>query len=230
MPVATPRVEVDVRELKNNLSRYPDRVSDGLEIVVTERGRPVARLLRVDETADRRPRLGRARAPAPDPGTPPAAADRRLGHGERPRHRPAPVTTYVDTSVLVKVLVDEPGTDRARRLRQVAEELASVTLVAVEARAALAAARRGKRLTPARHRRAVANLGVLLDQMGLVGVGDELIEQAGELAESASLRGHDAVHLAGVLMVEATVLASADKDLCGAAERLGLHIANPLAV
>jgi prevent-host-death family protein len=52
MPVATSRVEVGVRELKNNLSRYLDRVSGGLEVVVTERGRPVARLLRIDEPAD----------------------------------------------------------------------------------------------------------------------------------------------------------------------------------
>lgn len=137
--------------------------------------------------------------------------------------------TYVDTSVLVKVLIDEPGTDRARRLWQVAEELASVTLVAVEARAALAAARRGQRLTPAQHRRAVANLGELLDQMDLVGVGDEIVERACDLVESASLRGYDALHLAGALLVEATVMASADEDLCGAAEKLGLHIANPLA-
>jgi prevent-host-death family protein len=53
MSVDTSRVEVGVRELKNNLSRYLDRVSDGIEIVVTERGRPVARLLRIDEPADR---------------------------------------------------------------------------------------------------------------------------------------------------------------------------------
>lgn len=135
--------------------------------------------------------------------------------------------TYVDASVLIKILIDEPGTDQARRLWSVAEELASVTLVAVEARAALAAARRGRRLTPARYRRAVAYLGDLLDRLDLVGVGDELIEQAGDLAESAALRGYDAVHLAGALLVEASVMASADRDLCAAAERHGLHIADP---
>jgi prevent-host-death family protein len=53
MPVATTRYEVGVRELKNNLSRYVDRVSHGDEVVVTEHGRPVARLLRVDEPTDR---------------------------------------------------------------------------------------------------------------------------------------------------------------------------------
>jgi predicted nucleic acid-binding protein len=137
------------------------------------------------------------------------------------------VITYVDTSVLITVLVEEPGTDAARRLWSEADALASVTLVAVEARAALAAARRGRRLAPARYRRAVSNLGELLDQLDLIGVGDEIVELAGDLAESAPLRGDDAVHLAGALLVEASVMASADRALCSAAERLGLHIAHP---
>lgn len=35
---------VAVRELRQNLSRYLDRVKDGEELIVTERGREVARL------------------------------------------------------------------------------------------------------------------------------------------------------------------------------------------
>ena len=33
-----------MRDLKNNLSRYLDQVEAGIEVVVTDRGRPVARL------------------------------------------------------------------------------------------------------------------------------------------------------------------------------------------
>lgn len=44
MDVATSRTEVGVRDLKNNLSRYLERVRDGEEVVVTDHGRPVARL------------------------------------------------------------------------------------------------------------------------------------------------------------------------------------------
>ncbi|MEO6122494.1 MAG: type II toxin-antitoxin system prevent-host-death family antitoxin [Ilumatobacteraceae bacterium] len=40
----TSRVEVGVRDLKNNLSRYLSQVESGTEVVVTDRGRPVARL------------------------------------------------------------------------------------------------------------------------------------------------------------------------------------------
>lgn len=39
---------VGVRELKNGLSRYLKRVQEGEEIVVTERGRSVARLVPVN--------------------------------------------------------------------------------------------------------------------------------------------------------------------------------------
>jgi prevent-host-death family protein len=53
MTVATSRVEVGVRELKNNLSRYLNRVQQGEEVIVTDRGRPVARLSALDHSTDR---------------------------------------------------------------------------------------------------------------------------------------------------------------------------------
>lgn len=53
MSVATTRSEVGIRDLKNNLSKYIDRVRSGEEVVVTDRGRPVARLSAVDSSVDR---------------------------------------------------------------------------------------------------------------------------------------------------------------------------------
>ncbi|MEW6154551.1 MAG: type II toxin-antitoxin system prevent-host-death family antitoxin [Actinomycetota bacterium] len=53
MDVATSRSQVGIRDLKNNLSRYIDRVRAGEEVVVTDRGRPVARLSPVDSSTDR---------------------------------------------------------------------------------------------------------------------------------------------------------------------------------
>jgi antitoxin (DNA-binding transcriptional repressor) of toxin-antitoxin stability system len=41
-----------IKEVKNNLSRYLDRVKSGEEILITERGRPVARI--VKENSDSR--------------------------------------------------------------------------------------------------------------------------------------------------------------------------------
>ncbi|MGH2721781.1 MAG: type II toxin-antitoxin system Phd/YefM family antitoxin [Actinomycetota bacterium] len=40
-------MEVGVRDLRNNLSRYLDRVRDGEEVVVTDRGRAIARVVPV---------------------------------------------------------------------------------------------------------------------------------------------------------------------------------------
>ena len=48
MNVATPRSEVGIRELKNSLSKYIDRVEAGEEVIVTDRGRPVAKLCPLD--------------------------------------------------------------------------------------------------------------------------------------------------------------------------------------
>lgn len=41
-------MDVGVRELRNNLSRYLDRVRNGEEVVVTDRGRAIARVLPVE--------------------------------------------------------------------------------------------------------------------------------------------------------------------------------------
>ena len=136
--------------------------------------------------------------------------------------------TYVDTSTLLKLIIDEAGSDRAELIWQAADTLASTSLIVVEARAALAAARRDGRLTTPEHRRAKTSLRTLTSDLHLITVADELIERAAELAETEALRGHDAVHLAAALSVQATVLTSADTALCAAAHRQGLHIANPL--
>jgi hypothetical protein len=138
--------------------------------------------------------------------------------------------TYVDTSTLIKLVVDEPGSEGAEAIWRAAEDLASVNLIVVEARATLAAAHRDHRLTSRQYRAARADLDALLGDLHLVEPAGDLIEIAATLAESEGLRGYDAVHLAAALTVDATVLTSADQALCRAAERRGLHVANPLAV
>ncbi len=53
MKVATSRSEVGIRDLKNELSKYIDRVRSGEEVIVTDRGRPVAKLSPLDVSDDR---------------------------------------------------------------------------------------------------------------------------------------------------------------------------------
>lgn len=136
--------------------------------------------------------------------------------------------TYVDTSTLLKLVVEEAGSDVAAVIWDSADALASVGLVVVEARAALAAAHRAGRLTDDQHREAKREVEALIEELHLVDVGEGLIAAAADLAEADGLRGYDAVHLAGALLIEAEILTSADGALCEAASGRGLHIANPL--
>jgi prevent-host-death family protein len=51
------RVEVGIRELRLNLSRYVARVREGAEVIVTDHGEPVARLGPLEEEEDTFARL-----------------------------------------------------------------------------------------------------------------------------------------------------------------------------
>jgi predicted nucleic acid-binding protein len=138
------------------------------------------------------------------------------------------VITYVDTSTLLKLLIDEDGSEQASVIWDTADVLVCAATLVVEARAALAAAQRGGRLSASQHRGTKADLAGLLDELTIVEINERLVAEAAELAEQERLRGYDAVHLAAALVVEARVLTSADLALCDAAERQGIHVANPL--
>lgn len=53
------RVEVGIRELRLNLSRYVAQAKTGTEVIVTDHGRPVARLTRIGDDEDTFARLVR---------------------------------------------------------------------------------------------------------------------------------------------------------------------------
>lgn len=87
---------------------------------------------------------------------------------------------------------------------------------------------RGGRLTAMQHADAKMELNRLLAELHIVEPTEQLIATAADLAESEALRGYDSVHLAAAVFIEASVLTSADAQLCAAAQRQGLHVANPL--
>jgi uncharacterized protein len=102
---------------------------------------------------------------------------------------------------------------------------ASSILAYPEGRAALAAARRGARLTGPAHRRALEDFESVHNGLALVGLDAQLARRAGELAEAFALRGYDAVHLASAASCGAVTLVSWDQDLRRAATRTGCAIA-----
>jgi predicted nucleic acid-binding protein len=103
---------------------------------------------------------------------------------------------------------------------------ASSILSYPEGRAALAAARRGRRLSVAGFGRAHEEFESLHGELALVGIDGPLARRAGELAEKYELRGYDAVHLASALALDTdTTLVTWDGDLKRAAAQCGCAVA-----
>ena len=134
---------------------------------------------------------------------------------------------YFDTSALLKLLVDEEGSALAVQSWDEATLVITSRLAYPEARAALAAATRAGRISSAALRVAKQGLNGLFRQVRLIEVSSSVASDAGELAESHSLRGYDAVHLASALAVFGgeMLLVTWDVDLGSAAQREGLAVA-----
>lgn len=134
---------------------------------------------------------------------------------------------YLDSSALVKLLVDEPGTAEISRAVREAELVGTVAISRAEVIAALAKAVRVGALSmddakSARHRFRTEWLHFLRLQ-----VSDLLIDRAGDLAWAHGLRGYDAVQLAACDVwrdsLDAPVsLATFDLKLWKAAAAIGL--------
>ena len=137
--------------------------------------------------------------------------------------------TYVDTSVVLRLLVDdELGGDAAERLWLDSDYVVCAEIGYAEARAALVAVHRNARLSRRSYASARAELEGLWAQVDVVVVTTALIRSAGDLAESEKLRDYDAVHLAAGIASGTTVFASADDRLLAAARRHRLATSNPV--
>jgi predicted nucleic acid-binding protein len=132
---------------------------------------------------------------------------------------------YLDTSSLVKLYVDEPGSSEVQTLVDRADLVTTSVVAYSEARAALARRRREKYLKPSGYRRAKAALDADRPSILTLEVGETLAKSAGDLAERHRLRGFDALHLAAYLLIvrefagEEVRFASADSALNRAARR-----------
>ncbi len=135
---------------------------------------------------------------------------------------------YFDTSAIVPLLIDEPGSKPAGELWNNASRIIGISLLYAEARSALAQAQRVGRLKMPELRVAVDILEELYLQLDLVEIDNMLARQAGELAEIHGLRGYDAVHLAAAIRVidPDLVMVSGDQALIASAKSVGLAVAS----
>jgi predicted nucleic acid-binding protein len=104
----------------------------------------------------------------------------------------------------------------------------SSQLVYPEARAALAAAARARRIDEPTRASAVGALEDLYTQLRIVAIDEPLARHAGDLAAQHALRGYDAVHLACALQLHGNdiLLATWDNALNAAARATGQLLAN----
>jgi len=123
-------------------------------------------------------------------------------------------------------VIVESGSELVAELWALRYPAASSILAYPEARAALAAARRGDRLGTEGYRQARAELESLQSELLLIGIDGQLVRRAGQLAEDFALRGYDAVHLASALATaDAVTFVSWDRELRRAATHSGCAIA-----
>jgi predicted nucleic acid-binding protein len=138
------------------------------------------------------------------------------------------VILYVDTSAVVKLLIEELGTEAVEAWFEQAEQVASSVITYAEACAALSRNHRRLESDPSRLSEQVA----ALDDQWLEYLRLPVAERpAGQLALVHELRGMDAVQLAAAVTLRARVLATApatevvfaafDRRLLEAAEREG---------
>jgi len=106
---------------------------------------------------------------------------------------------YLDTSSLVKLYVEEPGSDAVRRLVAAASRVAVSILAYPEARSAFARRRREGGLTPAGQRQARAALERDWSRMVRLTVTEDVFRAAASLAERHALKALDGLHLATFL-------------------------------
>ena len=143
--------------------------------------------------------------------------------------RPKP-PCYLDTSALLKLLVDEPGSAEVRTAARNASVLLCSRLGRTEAAVSLARMVHLGRLAAADLPHLLGNLDDYWDQsIQEIPLSDEVLEQARNLAQRFPLRTYDAIHLASAR--EARIMLRAvsegemsflafDKNLSAAAKAL----------
>jgi predicted nucleic acid-binding protein len=134
---------------------------------------------------------------------------------------------YFDSSALVKLVLDEVGSDIAAMLWNACDAALSSRLAHPEVCAALAAAGRNHDLTEAEASAAASDWELFWASVRPVELSADVEQAAGSLAATHRLRGADAVHLASALALGSTDLTVAvwDERLHAGAVAVGLAVA-----
>jgi len=142
---------------------------------------------------------------------------------------PVPSILYLDTSALIKLYIDEPGSEQVRDAVEKSKIVSTSRIAYVEARAGIARKFRTRELSRGEYKLMVESLEEDWPEYFVVEVSEAIVKLGGELVEKYPLRGFDAVHLASALMLKerlrsAIAFGCFDKSLNAAAKEEGLTL------
>lgn len=131
---------------------------------------------------------------------------------------------YLDTSALVKLVVDEPGSALVAALWDGADLVVTSRLADAEVRAVLAGGRRAGRLVD--DGQATDDWDRLRPGLHVLELGESVTAAAAALVDAHPLRAADALHLASALELRSPdlVVAVWDEHLATAARAEGLRV------
>lgn len=139
---------------------------------------------------------------------------------------------FVDTSVLVKLYIAEPGSERMRETAGHEDHIAASLLAFAESHATFARRHREKLLLAPELDELLPRFADDWEEVMHVPVGAEILALVPGLCKRHPLRGADAVHLASALLLSQEGLeilfACSDGILLGAAAAEGLTVFDPL--
>jgi len=137
---------------------------------------------------------------------------------------------YIDTSVLLKRYLEEPGTAAARRILR-RYRVVSSAITPLEAASALCRRRGGGDIADADFQAILKRLAADRAHWELLDLTYEVLDKAEQVIHTTGVRTLDAVHLASALTIQATSgqrqptrLITGDARQRDAAIGLGLHV------
>ena len=134
---------------------------------------------------------------------------------------------YLDSSVVVSMLLGESTHDRCYEIWDRAERVYSTRLLYVEVASAVHRAGRAGRISEFEHRRALQRLDDLWEDVEIVDLGESLMTLSAVAAGAEGLRGFDAVHCAAGLLIAThsdAVAVAGDRKLLDAWSNNGVTV------
>ena len=146
-------------------------------------------------------------------------------------------SVYLDTSALIKLYIEEKGTERIARIVEEADDgrLVILHLTPIEARSAIRRREREGDIATADADRVLREIEDDASSLFLMQPSTSAVmEEAARLIDRHPLRAYDALQLAGCLVVRQGMpgpitFVCADARLCEAADGEGLTTMNPIA-